>query len=175
MIVVGGYPGSGKTTLSRALAQEIGGQVISTDDVRRELQHAGAVAGQVGELNEGLYTPENGAAVYDELLRRACLLLSSRSSVILDGTWRDPRQRERVREIASETSSPIVEFRCSLPLEQAPARIEGRRGSISDATPEIAAALAELDKNPEGSYQIDTDRPFAESVAEAQQICCLAT
>jgi aminoglycoside phosphotransferase family enzyme len=50
-----------------------------------------------------------------------------------------------------------------------------RRGSTSDATPEIAAALAELDKNPEGSYQIDTDRPLAESVAEAQQICCLAT
>ena len=143
VIVVGGCPGSGKTTLSRALAQEIGAQVISTDDVRRELQHAGAVAGQVGELNDGLYTPENVSAVYDEVLRHGCLLLSSGSSVILDGTWRDPRQRERAREIASETSSPIVEFRCSLPLEQASARIEGRRKSTSDATPEIAAALAD--------------------------------
>jgi uncharacterized protein len=175
LIVVGGYPGSGKTTLSRALAQEIGAQVISTDDVRRELWHAGAIAGQVGELNGGLYTPENVSAVYDEVLRRACLLLSSGSSVILDGTWRDPSQRERARKIASETSSPIVEFRCSLPLAKASARIEGRRKSTSDATPEIAAALAELDNKPEGSYQIDTGRPLAESVAEAQQICRLAT
>ena len=98
LIVVGGGPGTGKTTLSRALAQEIGAQVISTDDVRRELQHAGAVAGQVGKLNGGLYTPENVSAVYDEVLRRACLLLSGGSSVILDGTWRDPRQRELARE-----------------------------------------------------------------------------
>jgi predicted kinase len=95
--------------------------------------------------------------------------------VILDGTWRDPGQRERARKIASETSSPIVEFRCSLPLAKASARIEGRRKSTSDATPEIAAALAELDNKPEGSYQIDTGRPLAESVAEAQQICRLAT
>ena len=57
LIVVGGCPGSGKTTLSRALAQEIGAQVISTDDVRRELQHSGAITGHVGELNAGLYTP----------------------------------------------------------------------------------------------------------------------
>lgn len=78
------------------------------------------------------------------------------------------------RLLVKLASSPIVEFRCSLPLEQASARIEGRRKSTSDATPEIAAALAELDNKPEGSYQIDTGRPLAESVAEAQQICCLA-
>ena len=41
LIVIGGGPGSGKTTLARGLAENIGAQVISTDSVRRELVAAG--------------------------------------------------------------------------------------------------------------------------------------
>nr|MDT0526550.1 AAA family ATPase [Streptomyces sp. DSM 41633] len=37
LIVVGGGPGTGKTTVSRALAAQLGAQVVSTDDVRRQL------------------------------------------------------------------------------------------------------------------------------------------
>ena len=105
LILIGGGPGSGKTTLSRALAQEIGAQVISTDDVRRELQHAGAVAGQVGRAQRrSVYTRERLRCIRRGATSRACLLLSGGCSVILDGTWRDPRQRERAREMASETA-----------------------------------------------------------------------
>jgi aminoglycoside phosphotransferase family enzyme/predicted kinase len=173
VILIGGGPGTGKTTLSRALAQEIGAQVISTDDVRRELQRAGAITGPVGELNVGLYAPENVARVYDEVLRRARLLLAGGTSVILDGTWRDAHQRERARTLADETASPIIEFTCSLPLQEAAGRTVGRAGSTSDATPEIAAALAEHKTESLDSHRIDTSRPLAESVAEAQKICRL--
>jgi predicted kinase len=174
LIVVGGGPGTGKTTLSRALSQEVGAQVISTDDVRRELQQSGSITGGVGELDAGLYSPQNVSIVYDEVLRRARLSLSGGRSVILDGTWRDAHQRKRARDVANETASPIVEFTCSLPLGEASARIEGRVTSTSDATPEIAAALTEPDTESKGAHQIDTGRPLAESVAEAQQISCLA-
>jgi aminoglycoside phosphotransferase family enzyme/predicted kinase len=175
LILVGGGPGTGKTTLSRALAQEIDAQVISTDDVRRKLQGAGAITGRVGELDAGLYAPENVSIVYDEVLRRAQLSLSAGRSVILDGTWRDPYQRERARHVANETAVPIVEFTCSLPLEEAAARIDGRPTSTSDATPEIAAVLAQSGTESNGSYRIETCRPLAESVAEAERICSLVT
>jgi hypothetical protein len=59
-------------------------------------------------------------------------------------------------------------------MGQASDRIKDRRASSSDATPEIAAALAELDTKSDGSYHIDTSRPLAESVAEVQKICRLA-
>lgn len=174
LIVIGGGPGTGKTTLAHALAQQVGAQVISTDDVRQELQRAGAIAGLVGDLNAGLYAPENVSAVYDEVLRRARSLLSNGSPVILDGTWRDGHQRERARAVAAETASAIVEFECSVALSQAAERIATRGTSASDATPQIAAALGELDAEPRQSYSIDTARPLADSVAYAQRICCLA-
>ena len=174
LIVIGGGPGTGKTTLSRALAQEIGAQVISTDDVRRELQQSGAITGPVGELDAGLYRPENVRLCTTKCC--AARICHSRAvrSVILDGTWRDAHQRGRARQLADETAAPMVEFTCSVPSSVASARVEGRTASTSDATPEIAAALAEHDNESFGSYQIDTSRPLAESVAEAERICCLA-
>ena len=172
LVIVGGGPGTGKTTLAHALAERIAAQVISTDDVRQELQRSGAIAGRVGDLDAGLYSPEKVAAVYDEVLRRAGSLLSAGSSVILDGTWRDVRQRGRAHRLAVATSSPVVDFTCSLPLREAAERITARGPSVSDATPQIAAALGEF-AEAGGSYPIATGRPLADSVAEAQRICCL--
>jgi aminoglycoside phosphotransferase family enzyme/predicted kinase len=174
LILIGGGPGTGKTTLSRALAQDIDAEVISTDDVRRELQHAGVISGEAGELNAGLYTPENAKRVYDEVLRRARLLLAGGRSVILDGTWRDVRQRERARAFAGEIASPIVELTCSLPLSMVSARVRGRRKSTSDATPEIAEALAVRGAETFDTHRIDTSRTLAESVSEAYEICSRA-
>lgn len=174
LIVVGGGPGTGKSTLSRALAEQFRAEVISTDEVRHELERAGAIAGSVGVLDAGLYTPANVTSVYDEVLGRAQALLGRGLSVILDGTWRDPAHRERARRMAGATSSPIVELTCAAPLDEASARIQGRGVTDSDATPAIAAAMSEgLAAQFDGHF-IDTTRPLEESVAEARQICCLA-
>lgn len=173
LILVGGGPGTGKTTLSRALAQEIDAQVISTDDIRRELKQSGVVSGRAGKLDAGLYAPENVSIVYDEVLRRARRLLAGGVSVILDGTWRDAHRRVRARRLADETATRIVEFTCSAPSTVASARIAGRAASTSDATPAIATALAEIDTDSNGSYPIDTCRPLAEIIAEAVRTCCL--
>jgi aminoglycoside phosphotransferase family enzyme/predicted kinase len=173
LIVIGGGPGTGKTTLAEALAAQVGAQVISTDNVRRQLQQAGTISGAAGVLDTGLYSTENVATVYDEVIRRAHLYLCGGHSVILDGTWRDVRQRERARTLARETAAPIAEFSCSAPLNEASARIRNRSETASDATPQIAAARAEHDGGWPEAHLIDTGRPLAESIAEAREICCL--
>ncbi len=58
LALIGGAPGTGKTTLARALADRVGAEVISTDDVRRELKQAGTIDGEAGVLDVGLYIPE---------------------------------------------------------------------------------------------------------------------
>jgi hypothetical protein len=63
---------------------------------------------------------------------------------------------------------------CTVSLEEATARIAGRGTTTSDATPQIASAIAHDDQTWAGAYHIDTGRPLGETVAEAQEVCCLA-
>jgi uncharacterized protein len=174
LVLVGGGPGSGKTTLARTLAPTLGAQVISTDDVRRELRDAGDLDGQVGIVDAGLYRPDKVTAVYDTVLRRASELLAGGQSVILDGTWRDPDHRRRAHDVAKQTCCPTVELACTVPLDVAEARIAGRRDTTSDVTPRIAEAMSVGDGTWSGAHRIDTSGPLGESVAEAQERCCLA-
>lgn len=170
LTLVGGGPGTGKTTLARALAPRVHAHVLSTDDVRRELQESGAIGGRAGSLHTGLYTEQNTAAVYEELLGRARALLAAGHSVILDATWRDARQREHARTMASEVSSPVVEFACALPLSEAVRRIETRAPTTSDATPQIATALEDEEQGWPQAHRIDTSGPVADSVAEMEHL-----
>jgi len=45
LLLVGGGPGTGKTTVAHRLAERVGAHVISTDDVRRELLGSKAISG----------------------------------------------------------------------------------------------------------------------------------
>jgi len=168
LVLVGGGPGTGKSTLSRALAEHVGAMVISTDDVRRELVAAGALDGAPGAVGAGLYAPEKVAAVYREVLRRAGAALSGGLSVILDGTWRDAAQRAAAGELAQGHGAALLDLVCEIPLAAAQQRITGRVGGTSDATVEVAEALAAgaVGRERPGALRVDTGRPIGELVHE---------
>jgi hypothetical protein len=170
LALVGGNPGTGKSTVARALAEQAGAQVISTDDVRRELRDSGAIAGDPGVLDGGLYSPDNVAMVYDVVLRRARLLLSEGRSVILDGTWRDPQTRARAHRLAAETHSAMVELVCSATVDTAADRIKTRPPGHSEVTPEIAAALAVRREGWRTAHRLDTSRTPDHLMAEAHGV-----
>lgn len=175
LAVIGGGPGTGKTTLAHELAKRVGAEVVSTDEVRREMQDAGVIGGVAGELNAGLYSADNVAAVYDEVMRRAHDHLVNGRSVILDGTWRDSRRRGQVRQLAVQTHSAEIDLRCETPAVAAAHRVAARpAGSMSDATPAIAGALAEdVAEWPEAN-RIDTSRPLSECARTAEELWRLA-
>ncbi len=181
LIFVGGGPGTGKTTLARGIAAELGGHVVSTDDMRAAMAARDEIGGQSGVLGAGLYSRQNTAAVYDAVLGEAHRFLCEGHTVILDGTWTDPEHRERARRVASGASAAVVEFVCTAPLETAVSRIRTRGPTTSQVTPEIATALADRaggadgadrgDEELPGAHRIDTTGEPAEAVAEAVGIC----
>jgi len=170
LALIGGGPGTGKSTLARALAEKVGAQVISTDDVRRELRESGDITGEPGVLDAGLYSPDNVTTVYEVALRRARLCLGNGQSVILDGTWRDPQIRAQANRAARQMHSTVMEIMCTATVDMAADRIRTRQPGSSDATPGIATTLAAQHNGWDTAHRIDTSRPFGHSLREAHDV-----
>ncbi|ORW61003.1 hypothetical protein AWC20_07140 [Mycobacterium parmense] len=170
LALVGGNPGTGKSTVARALAAQTGAKVIATDDIREELRESGVITGPPGVLDQGLYSRDNVTAVYEVALRRARSLLGNGHSVILDATWRDPWLRAQARRMAGQTSSATVELVCETKAATAGDRIRTRRPGTSQVTPEIAAAMAARRAGWDTAQVIDTSRPLDQSAAEAHDV-----
>ncbi|BBX82930.1 bifunctional aminoglycoside phosphotransferase/ATP-binding protein [Mycolicibacterium aubagnense] len=167
LVLVGGAPGTGKSTVARALATTIAAQVISSDDVRAELRAGGRLGGPAGQYGAGRYSRDQVELVYREMLKRAGLLLARGCSVILDATWRDADMRRHARTQGREHSCPTVEIECSAPLGTTQERIGSRRNSTSEVTAEIAAELAKEPFSWPEAHRIDTTGPLSASVDAA--------
>lgn len=162
LVLVGGPPGTGKSTLASGLADALGWTVLSSDRVRKELAGLPADTHAPAAVRQGIYTPQWTEHTYRELLHRAESLLSMGETVVLDATWGDTGTRALAAELAHRTSSDLTQLRCDLPQEMAAQRIAGR-DSASDADPVVAAALrAEFEEWPEAA-RIDT-RPAVDLV-----------
>ncbi|BBX22431.1 hypothetical protein MTER_18420 [Mycolicibacter terrae] len=170
LVLVGGGPGTGKSTLARKLAEQVGAVVVSTDDVRRELRSAGQLSGEPGTLGAGLYTADNIAAVYRAMQQRAGMCLADGRSVVLDGTWRDAKFRAQAHRLSADTHAAIAEILCVAPADVAADRIRNRAPGNSDATPQIAAALTAEDFEWDTAHRIDTSQPLDHCVRAAREL-----
>ncbi len=122
LALVGGLPGTGKSTLARALAEQARCHVIRTDVVRKELT-GGA----------GIYTEEWVRRTYDECRRRAESMLFEGKRVVVDATFADEAERQAFLRAGAALSVPVVWFVCNTSEQTARARLLARRGDASDA------------------------------------------
>ena len=132
VVLVGGVVGSGKSTVADALAEELGGAVVSTDRVRkRQLGLAPAERPTPG-LAARVYTVEEQQKVYEALHERARPVVGSGRTAVLDGTFSRREERHRARRVARDLGARIffVETRCSARV--ALARLRRRAGDGAD-------------------------------------------
>ncbi|WP_280454262.1 AAA family ATPase [Nocardia brasiliensis] len=167
LVLVGGLPGTGKSTVAKELAASTGAVVCSSDEVRNQLRTAGTVPGDSGTFDAGAYSAANKARVYAELLARAHRLLSAGISVILDASWIDESERHRAAQLAVDTHADLLQLRCVCAPEVAGRRISRRGSSDSDATPHIAAAMSATAAPWPQAVVLDTEAPLADTVAGA--------
>jgi len=170
LILVGGLPGTGKSTLAGALADRLGLSLISSDPTRKELAGRAATEPAPAAYGSGIYSPEWTDRTYDELLRRAGELLALGESVVLDASWLSAAHREAAAETAKRTIADLVQLRCTADGDRAGQRISARAASgphASDATAEIARSMAaDADDWPEAT-PVDTSGRVADAVAAA--------
>lgn len=143
LVLVGGLPGSGKTTIAGLLADRLGAVLLSSDRVRKELAGLDPARHATAPYRAGIYSPEHTARTYAELLRRAEELSGRGESVVLDASWAAAGERDRAHAVALRTHSTAVALRCDAPAAVTDARLRTRTGSLSDADPAIAHAMAQ--------------------------------
>ncbi|MFF8864775.1 AAA family ATPase [Streptomyces sp. NPDC015139] len=167
LTLVGGLPGSGKSTLSGALADRLGVTLLSSDRTRKELAGIPAEQSATAGYEEGLYTPEWTAKTYTALLDRAAILLSAGESVVCDATWFDAAQRDAATRLAEHTSADLVALHCHVPADVCETRLHNREAGASDATPTIAAAMAGKQPPWPEAVPVDTSGALESAVARA--------
>jgi uncharacterized protein len=173
LVLVGGLPGTGKSTVARSLGEERGWIVLRSDEVRKELAGLEASTHEAVAFKEGLYRPEVTDATYGALIDRARDLLEQGYSVVLDASWSSHDRRESAAGLARECSAGLIELECKAPNDVTEQRIAARslRGADpSDATAEVARAMAaEFDSWPEAEW-LDTSGDLSSTLSAAGRV-----
>jgi predicted kinase len=132
LVLVGGLPGTGKSTLARGLAAAANFTVVRSDEVRKEL--AGVPR---HERAAGFYTPEWTERVYSECLKRAGDILRDGGRAIVDASFATDQHRRTFLTTARQLGVPAVLLVCRAPEELVRERLRLRRGDVSDAGWEV--------------------------------------
>jgi predicted kinase len=164
LVLVGGLPGTGKTTLARAIGEQARAEVIRTDVVRKELTGG-----------RGIYTEEWTRRTYDECRRRAEGLLFEGRRAVVDATFGDEMHRQAFLGAATALSVPVVWFVCHATAERVRERLAARRGDASDADFAVYETLRQRwdpasPSSRSALVEIDADQDPARAAAQAVSV-----
>jgi aminoglycoside phosphotransferase family enzyme/cytidylate kinase len=154
LVAIGGVSGTGKTTVARALAPEIGaapGALVIRSDVERKRLLGVA---ETERLPESAYQGKVNADVYARMLDRARRALAAGQSVVLEATFLGRSDRAAARKQAEAAGVPFAGVFLTAPPEVLEARVAARTGDASDATAEVVRA--QLARAPKGEINWPT-------------------
>jgi aminoglycoside phosphotransferase family enzyme/predicted kinase len=133
LVLVGGLPGTGKSTLAQALAELAGFRVIRSDLVRKELAAAAGKGQGPSAFGEGMYAAEWTERTYAECLRRTEGLLFEGERVLVDANFREEAWRRAFLEAATRWGVPGGLLLCQAAPDVVRERLASRRDDASDA------------------------------------------
>jgi predicted kinase len=151
LVIAHGLSGSGKTTATLSLIEQLGAIRLRSDVERKRLHGFAAMSSSGSGIATGIYTREATAATYRRLGELARLVLGAGYSVVVDAAFLKRTEREAFRLLAETAGVPfaILDFRA--PLEVLRARVAERSARADDAS---EAGLTVLER------QVATREPF---------------
>ncbi len=120
LIVFGGLPGTGKSTIARQLAERRAAVYLRIDTIEQAIRDAGVLAGEVGPAG---YVVANALAEANLAIGRTVVTDAVNPIAVTRDVW---------REIAARTGAQLIEVEvtCSDPDEHR-RRVEGRASDIT--------------------------------------------
>jgi predicted kinase len=161
LIAIGGFSGTGKSTVAAILAGRIAARVLRSDVIRKRQ------AGTAPEtrLPGNAYSPEASARVYAALIDQARAALAAGSSVIIDAVSAEPEERGSFAALAAELGVPFTGIWLEAAPEVLSARIADRRNDASDADIAVLRKQLAYDLGRMDWRRVDA-APSAEHVAD---------
>ncbi|TGD96135.1 AAA family ATPase [Methylobacterium nonmethylotrophicum] len=137
LIVFGGLPGTGKTTISRALARALAATYLRIDIIEQAIRDAGVPAGAVAAA---------GYAVAQDL---AGANLDDGRTVVADCVNPVTASRDGWRAVAARSAARLIEVEVVCPdAEEHRRRVEGRVSDIPGLVPPSWEAIQRSDYQP---------------------------
>ena len=125
LVLVSGLPGTGKSTLSRMLANAGDFEILRSDVIRKEIFAADNAA--------QLYSADRTQRVYDECWDRTRSRLLAGGRIIVDATFQTDASRQRFLQLAIDSGIRAVWLECTASAAVTQQRLHARRGDASDA------------------------------------------
>jgi aminoglycoside phosphotransferase family enzyme/predicted kinase len=127
LVVMQGFSGSGKTTVSERLAEALGGIRLRSDVERKRLG-----LGHNAAANARLYT---------HLARMAQDSLAAGWTTLIDAAFLERKRRDQFRDVARDAGAAFEIVRCDCPADVLRARVDRRQREEHDASDADVAVL----------------------------------
>ncbi|MDZ5649143.1 AAA family ATPase [Nitrospirillum sp. BR 11828] len=174
LVAVGGFSGTGKSTLARDLAPLLGvapgARVLRTDVIRKQL--FGVAPDQ--PLPDEAYTPAVGATVYDRLRTQAVACLAAGRSVILDAVFARAEERDLAAKVAAEARVRFTGLWLQAPQDVLAERLARReQAPVRDASDADLPVLLSQMRQGAGDVRwaiLDAGMPPAAVLRQAEEL-----
>ncbi|MFH1393918.1 MAG: ATP-binding protein [Candidatus Micrarchaeota archaeon] len=129
LIMVCGLPGTGKSFLSRELAERLGAEYLNSDSIRNRI------------LQERTYSEEEKSGIYLTIAKEASGLLKEGRDVIVDATFYLARYRKMIRDAAGREGTGFFAILCVLSEDELRKRIDKRKNEKSESEADFEVYL----------------------------------
>ena len=175
LIAVGGFSGSGKSTVARALAPDLGAApgavVLRSDQIRKQL----CGVAELEHLGPEGYTPDVSARVYATVVDRARRTIGSGHSAIADAVYARAGDREAIERVASAAAVPFAGLWLDAPETTLVDRATRRVSDPSDADAAVIRQQRTQDIGAMRWRRIDAGRSFEDVLNDAGREVTQAT